>query len=1381
MKNVLFLFAIIIFPTVAFAQAEPVDTDGDGYINISTLEHLRRISEDPSYWDKNFELDNDIDAAATKEWNDGRGFSPIKYFSGNFDGCGFSIDSLFIKRRYQYHLGMFWALTGTLRNLTLTNCYISNTEKISGSMSRENYIGGFAGLLEGSLLNCHMTGTVEGEALASEKGYEVYVGGLVGKNEGVIQFCSTKGNIKMYVECDFNYQGNYGVIAKGWCGGLVGYHNGTLKNCYSDGSIHGGLVGAGSGATHRDVDPEGGVAGIAGLYLQPISNCYSIAKIDASGSENTKKTFAIACWGHYMDIELPGCFFDAEKTGADYGRVPSSTEVEMKTKSIFTNAGWDFDNIWDIDPAVNDGYPFLRPSGENLIKYPTDSSYVSKTISSILWSERKNAVRYVFELARDRDFDERMIRDSCTTPYYTLSEKLQEDSTYFCRVSCLLSNGSRFRSNTISFTTVDQGIRPQDTDGDGYINISNLMHLRWVSMNTISWDWKYELDSDIDASWTKDWNEGKGFLPIGNEEAPFTGVFDGGGRNISNLTINRPEENNIGFFGKTSREAIIEVLSIIDCNIVGGTNVGGLVGYNSGEILGYYKDSIIACTTKGSISGRKNVGGIAGANVNKIKHCQSFATVSGDTCTGGIAGYIENSFLTECRAESSVSGISEIGGLVGTVKSSTLIANQSTGPVAGISITGGLVGHAYRSTIAYCFAIAAVKGDSCIAGFLGYAKESDLKKCYSSCEVIGNENVNAFAASDSNTTAEGVFWNKRMPVTDKSDLGTGISDGTLKNIVSMTQLGWDFKRLWDYAPGENSGFPVINLRRIPSHYAVEPKDNDNDGKLDISMPGHLVWLSVNRTAWDKPIEILNDIDMGTDNAWGKNNNFSPIGTNEYPYTGRVSGNGYTISNLNICRPDESYSGLFGKIKHEWAFVDDLKLESCYVYGLHYSGCIAGFFEGARLRGIEVKKSEIHGGSVLGLISGVNYAELSYCNAEGKIEGYYRLGGCTGASFGEIERCRANVEISGVEDVGGIAGYSNRSVNGCFAKATMIGSNLGGVIGYGEKMIENCSAEVVLNGGFNVGGIVGYQPLNSQLINSNASGSVSGNYNVGGIAGHNRGSISRSYSHCSVNGIEHVGGLVGRMDGEFNLKKEIAHRVGIKKSFATGDVQGANFVGGLIGLNYGLKALDSYARGNIICTHEESENVGIFSGRSTGDIEYYVKGGMGTSLDCTSVMYSCYATGTITGGSPSYLFIGTADYTNARNCIWDGAKNEGNSYYNLENMKIKETYTNIGWDFDNIWDIDSAVNDGYPFFREGLVAVEELPISEPGKLSVYPNPARDFIRIAGQSGRAVSIYNIRGVEVYSGRESKIDISELSPGLYFVREQDGEFSSGTFLIE
>ena len=54
----------------------------------------------------------------------------------------------------------------------------------------------------------------------------------------------------------------------------------------------------------------------------------------------------------------------------------------------------------------------------------------------------------------------------------------------------------------------------------------------------------YALGNDIDLSTIANWE------PIGTLANPFTGALDGNGHTISNLTINRPTEDNVGLFGK---------------------------------------------------------------------------------------------------------------------------------------------------------------------------------------------------------------------------------------------------------------------------------------------------------------------------------------------------------------------------------------------------------------------------------------------------------------------------------------------------------------------------------------------------------------------------------------------------------------------------------------------------------------------------------------------------------------------------------------------------------------------------------------------------------------------------------------------------------------
>ena len=93
----------------------------------------------------------------------------------------------------------------------------------------------------------------------------------------------------------------------------------------------------------------------------------------------------------------------------------------------------------------------------------------------------------------------------------------------------------------------------------------------------------YALSQDIDASITKDWNDGQGFYPIGDEQHPFSGNFDGDHFSINNLHINRQREINVGLFGYVSGKSLwfpakIRNLTLQHFSISGDDNVGALIG-----------------------------------------------------------------------------------------------------------------------------------------------------------------------------------------------------------------------------------------------------------------------------------------------------------------------------------------------------------------------------------------------------------------------------------------------------------------------------------------------------------------------------------------------------------------------------------------------------------------------------------------------------------------------------------------------------------------------------------------------------------------------------------------------------------------------------------
>lgn len=124
------------------------------------------------------------------------------------------------------------------------------------------------------------------------------------------------------------------------------------------------------------------------------------------------------------------------------------------------------------------------------------------------------------------------------------------------------------------------------------------------------------LAGDIDLMAYYNWE------PIGNYTKPFSGIFDGSGHAIRNLTINSPNKSWQGLFGHIC-SGTVKNLSLCDIYIDGDTIIGGVVGRA--------KDSTLnSCSSNGTICGEDNVGGIVGLitdNDSVVYNCHSTASI----------------------------------------------------------------------------------------------------------------------------------------------------------------------------------------------------------------------------------------------------------------------------------------------------------------------------------------------------------------------------------------------------------------------------------------------------------------------------------------------------------------------------------------------------------------------------------------------------------------------------------------------------------------------------------------------------------------------------------------------------------------------------------
>ncbi len=732
-----------------------------------------------------YKLMNDIDFSgyeypSVKAWKPIGDYSTentATCFQGNFDGNGKAIQNIKIDRAIDYityekidYIGLFGYIdNATIKNLGVENCHIIG----------RYYVGGLVGQSDNNsvISNCYATGKVGG-------GYS-YIGGLVGYNKNsTISNSYTSTN----VSADNNIGGLVGYVDSGsilncytlgdisgymGIGGLIGHiESGSVSNCYASGDIKGddnvgGLIGSRrTNTTIQDcVAANNNVVSGNGVRVHPVVG-------NTGGGTDDKNYFLNTMIVKHLNENVI-------ITNNDGVREDITT---FQSLAFYTDTKkWTDGSRWNIGSPAS-VWKICEDRTLPLLQWQADCSelYIITAASSLggtITPRRQVVVKqgssqsFIFKANENYEIDQVLVNgvnnpEAVASQSYTFTDVTAAQTIEVIFKSSYYSGGYGTESEPYQICTPEQLAYLAS-----YVNANN------PSTSGIY----FKLMNDIDLSGYAD---GAGWLPIGymnmnNRNYHFQGNFDGNGKVIRNLTINRPQQDRVGLFGRTY-QAKITNLGLENCNIVGQARVGGLAGYHE-------ESNVSQCYVTGSISGTGN-------NV------------------GGLVGYFGQGSINNCYTAANVNGVLYAGGLAGYQYWGVLSYSYASGNIRGNQYIGGLVGAVSNGKIDYCVAaqdsITAGTNTADVNRILGKSIPFTSFHCYALNTMTVKNSDGNIAIIDS------LLWGNAGKDMDMATLQSLSFYSDSENWEAINHETWDMAGIWDIYDGQ--GLPFFRWQRTSS-------------------------------------------------------------------------------------------------------------------------------------------------------------------------------------------------------------------------------------------------------------------------------------------------------------------------------------------------------------------------------------------------------------------------------------------------------------------------------------------------------------------------------------------------------------------------------------
>ena len=349
-------------------------------------------------------------------------------------------------------------------------------------------------------------------------------------------------------------------------------------------------------------------------------------------------------------------------------------------------------------------------------------------------------------------------------------------------------------------------------------------------------------------------------------------------------------------------------------------------------------------------------------------------------------------------------------------------------------------------------------------------------------------------------------------------------------------------------PNEKNAFSFL-FQNKESNYRLEKDGKLN--KIDITLKINNVEefrnfmneVNSGNTFQDQYVYLLENIDL-ENQEWDVIGSYTDDTTNN-AFSGIFEGNNRTINGLNINKNQDNV-GLFA---YNTGIIRDIILESGSITGqarvAGISSVNAGLIENCHNRGINIifTGNTVGGGGICARSTG----EITYCSNEVDIISQtvsYVAGIVSALNYSELSNCYNTGNIQAIADVGGVIASTS-------AESTVVGCyNAGNIVGTGEDS----------EGGTYVGGISGRN--RGRIFACYNTGNVRSEYqNGGGICGMSQSAQIDSCYNIGV--VEEQGISIGNISGtsysqtqisNCYFSKKICDLNGVGDSYGTGTIE-----------------------------------------------------------------------------------------------------------------------------------------------------------------------------------------------------------------------------------